>query len=158
MFTNLRWHLLALIIPLFASPTAVSANHGAGDEPYCREYTEQVIIGGKREEAYGIACMQPDGSWQKVSNEGEPITQQQARLDPQRVIIHEERVYVPPVYRRRVYEPSFSLIIGDGWNRNRGWRWNHRHRDRHYGYNDHHHGRGHYRHSDRRGKHRKYRD
>jgi surface antigen len=34
---------------------------------YCREYTQTVMIGGKRQEAYGTACRQPDGSWQTVS-------------------------------------------------------------------------------------------
>jgi surface antigen len=30
---------------------------------YCREFTTQVIIGGKVEEAYGTACRMPDGAW-----------------------------------------------------------------------------------------------
>jgi surface antigen len=34
---------------------------------YCREYTTEVMVGGKREEAYGTACRQPDGAWQVVS-------------------------------------------------------------------------------------------
>jgi surface antigen len=29
----------------------------------CREYTMKAFIGGKREEVYGTACRQPDGSW-----------------------------------------------------------------------------------------------
>lgn len=33
---------------------------------YCREYTTDVIVGGKKEEAYGTACRQPDGSWKIV--------------------------------------------------------------------------------------------
>lgn len=28
-----------------------------------REYTTTVIIGGKEAEAYGTACLQPDGTW-----------------------------------------------------------------------------------------------
>ena len=31
---------------------------------YCREYTSQAVIGGKREQVTGTACRQPDGSWQ----------------------------------------------------------------------------------------------
>lgn len=31
---------------------------------YCREFRQQVVIGGKTEEAYGTACLQPDGSWE----------------------------------------------------------------------------------------------
>ncbi|MGD8588670.1 MAG: RT0821/Lpp0805 family surface protein [Chromatiales bacterium] len=29
----------------------------------CREYTIDAIIGGQRQEVYGTACRQPDGSW-----------------------------------------------------------------------------------------------
>ena len=31
---------------------------------YCREYQQEVIVGGQKEQAYGVACRQPDGSWQ----------------------------------------------------------------------------------------------
>ncbi len=34
---------------------------------YCREYNQEVVIGGVKQEAYGTACRQPDGSW-KVQN------------------------------------------------------------------------------------------
>ncbi len=34
---------------------------------YCREYQTTVTIDGKTEDAYGIACRQPDGSWEIVS-------------------------------------------------------------------------------------------
>jgi len=30
---------------------------------YCREFHQTVTIGGQTEEAYGIACRQPDGTW-----------------------------------------------------------------------------------------------
>jgi surface antigen len=33
---------------------------------YCREYTTEVIVAGKKEQAYGTACRQPDGSWKIV--------------------------------------------------------------------------------------------
>jgi surface antigen len=33
---------------------------------YCREYTTTVRIGGKPQQAYGTACRQPDGSWERV--------------------------------------------------------------------------------------------
>ena len=33
---------------------------------YCREYNETVTIGGKTEQAYGVACRQPDGTWRIV--------------------------------------------------------------------------------------------
>lgn len=31
---------------------------------YCREFQQDVNIGGKNQRAYGTACRQPDGSWQ----------------------------------------------------------------------------------------------
>jgi surface antigen len=34
---------------------------------YCREYQQTVTIGGKKENSYGTACRQPDGSWKIVS-------------------------------------------------------------------------------------------
>jgi surface antigen len=30
---------------------------------YCREFQQTVVIGGKTEEGYGVACRQPDGTW-----------------------------------------------------------------------------------------------
>jgi surface antigen len=33
---------------------------------YCREYTTTVRIDGKPQQAWGTACRQPDGSWQRV--------------------------------------------------------------------------------------------
>ena len=31
---------------------------------YCREFQQEVIIGGETEKAYGVACRKPDGSWE----------------------------------------------------------------------------------------------
>jgi len=33
----------------------------------CREYQTIATIGGRRQQVYGTACRQPDGSWQRVS-------------------------------------------------------------------------------------------
>jgi hypothetical protein len=38
------------------------------DGRQCREFQQQVTIGGNDEEAYGTACLQPDGSWQVVND------------------------------------------------------------------------------------------
>jgi hypothetical protein len=37
---------------------------------YCREFQQEVTIGGRAEQAYGTACLNPDGSWEVVSAEG----------------------------------------------------------------------------------------
>lgn len=34
---------------------------------YCREFQQQVAIGGQIQDAYGTACRQPDGSWEIVT-------------------------------------------------------------------------------------------
>jgi hypothetical protein len=31
---------------------------------YCREYTRDVIVGGRVQSSYGTACLQPDGDWE----------------------------------------------------------------------------------------------
>jgi len=31
---------------------------------YCREFQQTVVIGGKEEDAFGVACRKPDGSWE----------------------------------------------------------------------------------------------
>lgn len=33
---------------------------------YCREYIQEVVIGGEKKKAYGKACRQPDGDWKIV--------------------------------------------------------------------------------------------
>jgi surface antigen len=30
---------------------------------YCREYTQDIVIGGEKHQTYGTACRQADGSW-----------------------------------------------------------------------------------------------
>jgi surface antigen len=34
---------------------------------YCREYQQNIVVGGQSQQAYGTACRQPDGSWRVVS-------------------------------------------------------------------------------------------
>lgn len=34
---------------------------------YCREYQQTIYVGGQQETGYGIACKQPDGTWEIVS-------------------------------------------------------------------------------------------
>lgn len=38
-------------------------------QDYCREYTNNVKVGGRTQSSYGTACLQPDGSWKIVSNQ-----------------------------------------------------------------------------------------
>jgi surface antigen len=42
------------------TPTRTYQSHGQ----HCREFTHTIMVGGKKQEGYGTACRQPDGSWQ----------------------------------------------------------------------------------------------
>jgi surface antigen len=42
------------------------STYRADDGRYCREYTTTAQVAGKRQQVYGTACRQPDGSWQIV--------------------------------------------------------------------------------------------
>ncbi len=44
------------------TPTKQGTNTNTG--AYCREFQQTVVIGGQQEDAYGVACRQPDGSWE----------------------------------------------------------------------------------------------
>jgi len=46
------------------TPTRTYQSNGQ----YCREYQQNVSVGGKSQQAYGTACRQPDGSWQIQAN------------------------------------------------------------------------------------------
>ncbi len=45
--------------------TPTRAGQGPGGEQ-CREFQQTIVIGGKTEAGYGVACLQPDGSWKIV--------------------------------------------------------------------------------------------
>jgi len=36
--------------------------------PYCREYHTTAVIAGKKQQMYGTACRQQDGTWKMVSS------------------------------------------------------------------------------------------
>ena len=33
---------------------------------YCREFTQEIFIGGQKQTGYGRACRQPDGAWEII--------------------------------------------------------------------------------------------
>jgi hypothetical protein len=47
-----------------ASGSVTIVREGTSSEGrYCREYTQEVNIGGESQQVYGTACRNPDGSW-----------------------------------------------------------------------------------------------
>lgn len=53
--------------PVYVAAPAVQNVSYAGNSGYCREYNTTSRIGGRIQTTYGTACMQPDGSWQRVN-------------------------------------------------------------------------------------------
>lgn len=51
-----------------ASGYVVTTREGASSRGLtCREYQHSITVGGKTEEAYGTACLQPDGAWKIIN-------------------------------------------------------------------------------------------
>lgn len=136
----LMWAVLSVVC--FAS--ASFAN-----EPYCREYTETVTVAGKKQQGYGTACMQEDGSWKVMSQALEPETNTVSDWNPPaqpvQYVVQKEPVPVyvpaPPIYRHSGWDwvddsyHSTSIVIGSsrpwyGYGRHRAGcrdRWHHWH-------------------------------
>lgn len=36
------------------------------EQGYCREYVQEIIVGGDKQKAFGRACRKPDGNWEIV--------------------------------------------------------------------------------------------
>ncbi len=50
------------------SGTVTPTNDGySSSGRYCREYQQEIIVGGQTQSATGTACQNPDGSWQIVN-------------------------------------------------------------------------------------------
>lgn len=45
---------------------APSVNYAPQSQQHCREFQKQVVVGGRLQNAYGVACYRPDGSWEVV--------------------------------------------------------------------------------------------
>jgi hypothetical protein len=90
----------------------------------CREFNTPVTIGGVEQQAYGTACLQPDGSWK--------IDQNVAGQPPQTYVVPPQvyQPYYPPAYRADpwLYGPPLfvgGVFVGGGWghrHHHHGWR------------------------------------
>lgn len=39
----------------------------AANGGYCREFQQEIVVGGERQQSFGTACRQPNGQWRIVS-------------------------------------------------------------------------------------------
>ena len=148
-----RYALVAVATLLAAGAASAQYAPATYQEPYCREFTKVVTVGGQPQPAYGKACYQPDGSWQIVSDDI-PSTQPVEYYPQNNYVAYQPVVqpvaYVEPSYYRA---PTIFSLSFNSWNPHRtryyndyghGWRDGRRgdrHRGEHRG-----HGRGHGRH------------
>ena len=94
---------------MLAALVGFSGQSRADSGEYCREYTRTVYIGNQREEAYGTACLRPDGQWEIVDEDrARPVNYAPA-------IKQTRTVYVPSptqvVYYNR--QPTRLVFVGN---------------------------------------------
>jgi hypothetical protein len=70
---------------------------------YCREYNQTLTIAGKTQKGYGMACLQPDGSWELQRTETHTNTNVNQAYDNapppapnMEYYVEESHVYVTP--------------------------------------------------------------
>jgi hypothetical protein len=104
----------------------------------CREYQRTIIIGGRKEQGYGTACRQPDGTWRIVSGQtaaAQPVEQRTTvyvREVPRPYYYYRDYPYYP-YYPYGYYSPwgygypygypfsfSFGYFYHDGGHRHGG--------------------------------------
>lgn len=115
--------------------TTLAPMQAKAQAPYCREFQRNIVVGSRVQPGYGTACLQPDGSWQTVSENNSngyalsPAPSYSYNTYTPPVYVQPQPVYVQPAPVVTYYEPepvyyaypqsSFSLSIGSGWNGHR---------------------------------------
>jgi len=94
-----------LLATTFVIASAASAM--AGDNSYCREFTKNIIIDGKKQNAYGTACLQEDGSW-KIASKEEPRASNDNK-------VVKKVIYTTSYYNR--YRAPVRITFGESYNR-----------------------------------------
>lgn len=50
----------------YGSVTPTREGYQPSTGAYCREYQQEIVVGGRVQQGYGQACRQPDGSWKVI--------------------------------------------------------------------------------------------
>src|SRR6185437_13017093 len=95
----------------------VAAAPAAGPSPYCREYTATGTVGGRPQETVGTACLDADGHWRIVPDEGTAEQQAGGAAPPPVVTYPYPYPYPYPAYSYLYpypawYWPRVSLGFG----------------------------------------------
>lgn len=146
-----RYALAAVATTLVAGAASAQYVPATYQEPYCREFTKVVTVGGRAENAYGKACYKPDGSWEIVSDDI-PSSQPVTYYPEDNYVAYQPAAYVPaPAYAPPAYyvppRSAFSISFNS-------WSPNHtRYYNNHgHGWRDWDRGRGHGNHGNGRGR------
>lgn len=115
---NPRYALAAVASMLVAGAASAQYVPATYQQPYCREFTKVVNVGGQAQSAYGQACRQPDGSWEIVSDDiptNQPVQYYPQdnyvayQPAPQPVAYYPPAPYYEPTYYRPPAAFSFSF-------------------------------------------------
>lgn len=109
---KLKYMIPALGIILFSGIAKAEHNN------VCREYTKTINIGGRIQQGYGTACLQPDGSWEILSEDPEIAYNDYPQQQNVRYIVRREYVNTSPF--------TISLFGNLGHNHHRIHNWHHR--------------------------------
>lgn len=90
-----RFILFAALLPVLGICSASPASAG---EVYCREYQQDVTIGGVLRSSYGTACQQPDGAWKIVTTDIAPTPEPVEYLSVPRYTTAPQLMAAPPAY------------------------------------------------------------
>lgn len=107
---------------------SISVNANAA-QTTCREYTKNINIGGRVQQAYGKACLQEDGTWRIVSGDDEIINEQIDIYNDEPQIIQNNITQYRVIDERPLNHSSISFVLGNGfshWGHNRNWSNHHR--------------------------------
>jgi hypothetical protein len=114
----------------------------AGAQPSCRQVSQTIVIDGQNQQAYGVACQQPDGTWQIVGPPPDQGAQAQAQPMPGGAPQGAYPTYPAPAYAYGYPYPYYGYpgyfgpalgvgFYGRGWYRGgwggRGWGGYHHH-------------------------------
>lgn len=83
---------------------AGALSSAANAQSYCREFNRDIVVGGRMQNGYGTACMQPDGAWQ-VQNQGQAVEQVSYQTVGQ--VRYVDPYYGAPYYGQPVYVPTY---------------------------------------------------
>jgi hypothetical protein len=108
--------------PSTTAPAAAGA--GAGNAPGldadgCREYTQTIRIGDEEHQAFGRACLQPDGSWRIHPPANGPAAGQAVPAPAATAVPAYPYYYAPPAFFGSAFFFSHH---------------HHRHKHHHHGY------------------------